>query len=426
VAYSTSSDNPPPTPPTPTGTPNACAGQGLSYSVVGMQSLVNIIRGTGANNVIQIPGMGYANFLSCGTSTSPVSCGFLDSTDGIRISDPHSPAQLMADVDVYPDGNVCGNTSCYDTMYKPVAQVMPLEAGETGPGNTTTAVDQFMNWIDQNANGYYAWAWDTWAGLISSYSSATPANPWGVDYYDHINNITPPPPPQPTDGITFAQYVTAPCNVGLTNGHITLPSAVNTGDDLIAVFAGQGYFAPAEQVDSVSDNINGAWTKLADTGSQSGNSGGNTLDLSYSVFQLQNSKAAPTGLTLTINGATNGNSGLPSAAVYDVRGASSITSTAFNTTLQDGGPPYTGPTLTNVAAGDVVLGLWGSYSGNGIQDFSSTTTPWNTNNAYWISGQNCTATGMDWTQPTTTGPIQTKIGSNFSDVYYGGGIDLHP
>ena len=200
VSYGTGSVNTPPMAPTPTGTPNACASAIGSYKAVGMQSLVNIVRGAGASNVVALSGLQYANMLSCDAATSPTSCGMLAAATP-PVTDPHSPSQLMASVDVYPEGNPCGqqqNTSCYDTTYKPVAQVMPLIAGETGenPSNgttsTTTYVDMFMNWMDANANGYFAWAWDPWANLISSYSSnSTPSTTWGTDYYNHIRNTTP-------------------------------------------------------------------------------------------------------------------------------------------------------------------------------------------------------------------------------------------
>lgn len=198
VSYSTTSDNTPPTAPTSTGTPNKCQSQGLtSYQTVGMQSLVNIVRGTGATNIIALSGLQYANMLSCDPGTSPSSCGMLDSATP-PVTDPLSPSQLAASVDVYPEGNACGNqdnTSCYQATYQPVAQQMPLIAGETAEGgsdSSTTYVDMFMNWMDANANGYFAWAWDPWANLISSYSSnSTPSTTWGTDYYNHIHNSTP-------------------------------------------------------------------------------------------------------------------------------------------------------------------------------------------------------------------------------------------
>jgi len=202
VSYGTGSDNTPPTAPTSTGTPDACinSNQGYGYTTVGMQSLVNIVRGTGSTNIVALSGLGYANMLSCAPTTSPTSCGMLASATP-PVTDPISPAQLIASVDVYPESNECGdqdNTSCYDTTYKPVAQVMPLIAGESGENasngedSTTTYWNMFLNWMDANANGYMAWAWDSWAGLIPGYgNNNTPSTVPGTDYYNHINTTTP-------------------------------------------------------------------------------------------------------------------------------------------------------------------------------------------------------------------------------------------
>jgi hypothetical protein len=194
VSYSTSSVSTPPNALTSTGSPNKCSGLS-SYKTVGMQSLVNIIRGAGSNNVIGLPGLGYSNMVSCGPTTAPSTCGMLNSTTP-PVVDTITPAQLMASVDVYPEGNTCGqqlNTSCYDATYKPVANVMPFIAGETGenPNNTytpTTYVDMFMTWLDTNGNGYFPYAWDPWTTLISGYgNNTTPSTTWGTDYYNHIN-----------------------------------------------------------------------------------------------------------------------------------------------------------------------------------------------------------------------------------------------
>jgi hypothetical protein len=181
VQYSVSSDHTPPTPPTPSSSVSHCS---EGFATVGMQSLTNIIRGTGATNVIQVPGEQYANALSCTPGAG--TCGFLVSST--RVTDTLSPPQLMADVDVYPDSNYCGNVTCWNNEYAPVAAVMPLEAGEMGPGNTTTSVNQFISWMDGKGAGYFAWAWDTWAGLISGYNG-TPASPWGTDYKSHLATV---------------------------------------------------------------------------------------------------------------------------------------------------------------------------------------------------------------------------------------------
>jgi hypothetical protein len=154
---------------------------GEGFPVVGMQSLINIVRGTGASNVIQVPGVQYANSMS----------HFLDS--GIRVSDPLSPPQLMGDVDVYPDFNACGSTTCYDSEYGPVVAQMPFAAGETGPdGNTCpmTKPDAFMGWMDQHKAGYDGWVWNAWGGcgvLITDYNG-NPTSPWGTDFKNHLAN----------------------------------------------------------------------------------------------------------------------------------------------------------------------------------------------------------------------------------------------
>lgn len=67
-----------------------------------MQPLVNIIRGTRATDIIEIPGVAFADAMTCTNTGWPTSCGFLDSADGVRVTDPLSNPQLMADVDNYP------------------------------------------------------------------------------------------------------------------------------------------------------------------------------------------------------------------------------------------------------------------------------------------------------------------------------------
>ena len=445
VSYSTSSDNTPPTAPTSTGTPDKCntlSGGGLKYdgtgyNAVGMQSLVNIVRGTGSTNIIMLPGLQYANMWSCGATTSPSSCGALASATP-AVTDPHSPSQLMAEADIYPEGNECGeqtnangtpSTSCYEDTYKPIADVMPFVAGEMGenPNNgyyPTTYVDELMNWLDANGNGYFPYAWDPWGNLIASYTGdSTPVTQWGIDYYDHINGITPPSPPQPTDGITIAQSATpADCVIGPVapaSGTMNFTSAVDAGDDLFAVFAGQGWENAASVVTGVSDNVNGAWTEIGGSGGSQAD--GNT-NASYSVFELADSKAAPNGLTLTVTG-TSGQSGA-SGIAFDTRGVASVRARSFQSTIQGLSSTYTGPTLSSVPAGDLVLGLWGGYSDNETYTASS---PWNTHPDWWVSSNECAEAAMDWTQPTSTGNVTPSISeTGNTEVHYGAAIDLQP
>ncbi len=196
VQFSTSSvASPYDTAPTPTSSNHNCdeysTNAATLYQTVGMQSLINIIRGTGADNVIQVPMLGYANVADCNYPTqAPAACGFLDSTDGVKLSDPIAstdPAgsQLMADWDIYPDSDqACNTVTCYNDTIAPIAAVMPVDLGEIGPiGSSQTAAMTLLNWMDSQSpqGSYYAWAWDTWSDLITNYNG-TPDSPWGTAY----------------------------------------------------------------------------------------------------------------------------------------------------------------------------------------------------------------------------------------------------
>jgi endoglucanase len=189
VQYSPSSDRTPPTAPVPVSSVQHCNlkdAAGHAYSALGMQSMINIIRGTGATNVIQVPGEAYANVYSCSTTESPTQCGFLDSTDGVRVSDTLSPPQLGGDTDNYPDvGQDCGTVACFNATYAPVAAVMPIDSGELGvmSGQDSAGdfplAEAFTSWMNAQGESYYGAAWDTWSDLISSYSGTAKA-PWGT------------------------------------------------------------------------------------------------------------------------------------------------------------------------------------------------------------------------------------------------------
>lgn len=156
------------------------------YPAVGMQSLINIIRSTGARNVIQVPGVQYANSMT----------DFL--TAAYRVKDTLGSQQLMGVVDVYPKTNPCGSTACYSREYGPVIKRMPFMAGEIGegagnpPSCPTTAVSALMGWFDKHRAGYGAWDWDTWGGclqLISSYKTGAPDGAWGRLYHNHLASL---------------------------------------------------------------------------------------------------------------------------------------------------------------------------------------------------------------------------------------------
>ena len=193
VQYATSSDSAAfGTAPRPVSTATHCnetsTNGSAHYATVGMQSLINIIRGTGASNVIQVPGLAYANMAACSPTGNPAACGMLDSADGVKVSDPLASPQLMADFDMYPDaGQVCDTTACYNATLAPVAAAMPVDLGEIGAqNNVDTQANVLLNWMDARQQSYYAWAWDSWAELISNDAKGTPDSPWGTDYRSRI------------------------------------------------------------------------------------------------------------------------------------------------------------------------------------------------------------------------------------------------
>jgi hypothetical protein len=151
------------------------------YKAVGMQSLVNIIRGAGATNVIQVPGVESANSMT----------RFLSAA--YRVKDTLALPQLMAVVDVYPN-DTCASVSCYTAEYLPVIDAMPFMAGEFGESANgracgTAKVNELMTWFDDHDAGYSAWSWDTWGGclrLIKSYTTGEPNGNWGRDYRSHV------------------------------------------------------------------------------------------------------------------------------------------------------------------------------------------------------------------------------------------------
>src|SRR5581483_862908 len=142
---------------------------------------------------------------------------------------------------------------------------------------------------------------------------------------------------------------------------------------------------------------------------------------SYSVFEYTGSAAASTSspTTVTVN-STWGQSGV-SCVIIAVKGVASFTD-VYNTSIQNAANVFTSPTLSSVPAGDVVMGLFGSYSH--ATDIFAAPAGWNTSNTYYDVSQ--AAAAMDWTQTTTTGPQTASINLNSNEVHYSMAIDLHP
>ena len=167
-----------------------------------------------------------------------------------------------------------------------------------------------------------------------------------VDAFSGSNHSAQSSPVQATtpapSGVTAVQGGSVSTASQVTSTTITLSAPVHAGDLLAGWF---GEYNASGQV-KVSDNVNGAWTRS--TGSTTFGAGGD-----IALYYLQNSAAAPNGLTITITassatyleGAVGDYSGVATAGALD-----QVAVAKGNSTTVDSGP--TG----SVGAGELVVG----------------------------------------------------------------------
>jgi len=150
---------------------------GISYRAAGMQTLVNAVRSTGANNVIMLGGIWWSNDLSHWLSYEPV--------------DPlHN---LAASWHSY-NFNACSTKACWTHKIAPVIAKVPVIAGEIGENDCAGSyVNRLTSWMDAHSASYLAWTWNsdfncaTGPGLITSYSGQP--TKFGAAYEAHLHNI---------------------------------------------------------------------------------------------------------------------------------------------------------------------------------------------------------------------------------------------
>jgi endoglucanase len=154
----------------------ACS-PGISYRVAGMQTLVNAVRATGADNVIMVGGLSFANNLSGWLRYEPV--------------DPDH--NLVASWHSY-SFNTCSTRSCWNSQVSPVIARVPVIVGEIGEGDCADDyINPLMAYLDSKSTGYLAWAWNadfSCAGgpaLITSYSGHPTA--YGAGYRFHLQAL---------------------------------------------------------------------------------------------------------------------------------------------------------------------------------------------------------------------------------------------
>jgi endoglucanase len=160
---------------------SACPG--ISYRVAGMQSLVNVIRSTGARNVIMVSGTQWAD----------------DLTRWLR-HEPADPDHNLAAAWHSYNFNRCASRSCWQSQIAPVIAKVPVIATEIGENNCAGSyVGPLMKWLDARSSGYLAWAWNAdfscagGPGLITSYAGTPTA--YGKPYMAHLKSLNQASPP---------------------------------------------------------------------------------------------------------------------------------------------------------------------------------------------------------------------------------------
>ncbi len=118
------------------------------YQAVGMQSLVDTVRATGAIQPIMVEPLDWGNDLS----------GFMD----------HAPVdpdhQLVASLHLY-NSSTCNTESCWNSEIAPVASEYPIVTGELGEFDCTAdLIDSYMAWADAHGLSYLGWTWDAGGG----------------------------------------------------------------------------------------------------------------------------------------------------------------------------------------------------------------------------------------------------------------------
>lgn len=150
---------------------------GIGYEVAGMQDLVDAVRGTGATNLVLVPGIAYSNELSQWLQHAP--------TD---------PAGNLAAAWHGYNFNTCASAGCWDSTLAPVAAHVPLVAGEIGENTCAHGyIDRVMQWLDAHGASYLGWTWNTWdcssgPSLITNYDGTPTA--FGIGLRDHLRSLT--------------------------------------------------------------------------------------------------------------------------------------------------------------------------------------------------------------------------------------------
>ncbi len=169
-------------------------------TVVGMQTLLDTVRATGATQPVMIGGLDYSDDLTRWLEFEP--------HDPLADTDPRGP-QIIASFHNYgadnPQGFLC-HQQCWDQVIAPVAAQVPVVTGEFGqdifknPPKCGSAYNtSYMDWADQHGVSYLAWWWYVASkfdgkgqclALIKDYGTGEPTD-YGLPIMQHYLQVNP-------------------------------------------------------------------------------------------------------------------------------------------------------------------------------------------------------------------------------------------
>ena len=159
-------------------------GRHWDYQAAGMQTLLDVVRRTGARNLVLSPGVAFSQTLD----------RWLDFR-------PKDPLGLVAASWHTYNFNACVAVSCWDAEIAPTAARVPLVTGELGESDCAAGyITGLLSWLDAHQASYLAWAWNVascggFPSLVNDYSGTPTA--YGAGYRSHLARQQAPSPATP-------------------------------------------------------------------------------------------------------------------------------------------------------------------------------------------------------------------------------------
>jgi len=158
--------------------------QTFTYQSVGMQALVDAVRGTGASNLVLVGGMNW------GYDLSQIATYAITGTN------------VVYDTHPYPyNGKQPPN---WDTSFGNISNTYAVISAESGEYDCGTSyISQLLSYFDAHRIGWIGWSWVSagstckYPQLITDYSGM-PAAQMGIFIYQHLRSYASVPAPIPT------------------------------------------------------------------------------------------------------------------------------------------------------------------------------------------------------------------------------------